>query len=182
MVFFTFLFLIHRPFMLKKIAIAAALAVVSIVSMAAEPPSLYVGGDVGSTRDDESEDRETGIGVFAGYQFNQHIGLEAGFRRLAENETIFDSERVESSADQLSLSAIGTLPLNHGFSVYGRLGYNRVNVKARIQGVRYGEHFNRALYGIGAAYSFNQMVSVRVELQKPVSDLTNLSAGVAFRF
>jgi OOP family OmpA-OmpF porin len=170
--------------MFKKIAIAATLAIVSSMSMAADAPSFYVGGDIGSTDAEGSSDRETGLGIFAGYQFNQHIALEAGYRRLVDNDFYIDSENMSATTDQFSLSAIGTVPLNYGFSVYGRLGYNRLSAKVKQSGgdPTFKEHGNRGLYGIGVAYDINKRLAVRVELQKPMSDLTNLSAGLAFRF
>ena len=59
---------------------------------------------------------------------------------------------------------------------------NRISVKSSGGGYTYKDHANRGLYGIGAAYSFSPAISARVELQKPMSDMTNLSAGVSYKF
>jgi OmpA-OmpF porin, OOP family len=164
--------------MFKKIAIAASLAILSSAAMAADQPYFYAGGDVGSTKLEGADDRETSYGGFAGYQFNENFGLEAGFRRLGDAD--FTGGNVK--ADQYSLSAIGTIPLSNGFSVFGRLGYNRIDSKVRFMGVSDSDHEDEVLYGAGVGYKFSETVSARLEVQKPHSDITNISAGVSFRF
>ncbi|HEY0063240.1 MAG TPA: porin family protein [Telluria sp.] len=163
--------------MFKKIAIAATLAVLSSAAMAADQPYFYAGADAGSTKV-EGADRETSYGAFAGYQINENFGVEAGYRRLADTDILTGNLKV----DQISLSGIGTIPLNNGFSVYGRLGYNRVTADADVGGVGYKDHENKALYGIGLGYAFSPTVAGRLEVQKPDGDITNVSVGVAFRF
>lgn len=155
--------------MFKKIAIAASLAILSSAAMAADQPYFYAGGDVGSTKF-SGIDRETSYGGFGGYQFNQNIAVEAGYRRLAK----LDGD----TADQFHVSAVGTLPLSNGFNVFGRLGVNRLSLEDGADNY----HYNRALYGAGVGYSFSPTVMGRLEVQKPHSDVTNISASVAFRF
>jgi OOP family OmpA-OmpF porin len=168
--------------MFKKIAIAAALAIVSSVSMAADAPKFYVGGDIGTTKFDGESDRESGFGAFAGYQFNQNIAIEAGYRRLVDANDTFFGFKTSTKVDQFAVSAVGTLPLSNGFSVFGRLGANRLSDKTTVAGRAFKDHATRGLYGIGVAYSISPAVSVRLELQKPISELTNLSAGVSYKF
>jgi opacity protein-like surface antigen len=163
--------------MFKKIAIAASLAILSSAAMAADQPYFYAGGDLGSTKV-EGADRETSFGGFAGYQFNENFALEAGIRRLGKAE--FGSADIK--VNQYSLSGVGTIPLSNGFSVFGRLGYNRVDVKASAFGVSDSDHDDEVLYGVGVGYKFSETISGRVEVQKPHSDITNVSVGVAFRF
>lgn len=169
--------------MFKKIAVAAALAMVSSVALADDQSSFYFGGDIGTTRFNQADDREGGTGTFAGYSFNQHVAVEAGYRRLVDSSALFDRENVEARTNQLALSVVGSVPFGKGFSAYGRLGYNRVKADVKELGKeRYQQRTDGGLYGIGMAYTFRKLVSLRVELQKPTSDLTNLSVGVAFRF
>ena len=157
--------------MLKKIAAAAALAIVASTAVAAEAPAFYIGADVGSTKLDGFDDRETGYGVFAGYQINQTYAIEANYRMLADVDG--------AEADQFGLSAIATLPLSSGFNVYGRLGYNR----AELTGAgSFSRKESGVLYGVGLGYEFSPTVAARLEVQKPTSDVTNVSAGVSFSF
>lgn len=164
--------------MFKKIALAAALTLMASSSFAAPVPSYYAGVDAGSTKIDGYSDRETSYGAFFGYQFHTNFAIEGGYRRLAD----FDVIGANVTADQTALSVIGSLPVGNGFSVYGRLGYNRVDVKATTNGVSAKDKTNGGLYGIGASYAFSPVITGRVEFQRPSSDSTNLSAGVAFSF
>ncbi len=74
------------------------------------------------------------------------------------------------------------MPLSNGFSVYGRLGANRMMFKGQFGNVTETEHAHRGVYGVGVGYAFTPVISGRLELQKPMSDLTTLTAGVAFKF
>lgn len=163
--------------MFKKIAIAAALAVVASSSFAADANKFYAGGDLGSTKLD-GFDRETSYGAFVGYNITPAVAVEAGYRRLGT----YDDFGGDIDVNQASISAIGSLPLGNGFGVYGRLGYNRVEVKANAGRYSASESVNRALYGIGATYAFTPAISGRLEVQRPSSDSTNFSAGVSFQF
>ena len=44
------------------------------------------------------------------------------------------------------------------------------------------DHLNRALFGIGLNYAITKEVSARVEWQKPASDASIISLGVAYHF
>jgi OOP family OmpA-OmpF porin len=164
--------------MFKKIAVAAALVAASSAVFAAGPTPFYAGVDVSSTKSDYLDDDKAGYGAFVGYQINQSVAVEGGYHRLADT----DIDGLNVKADQIDVSLIGSVPLTDGFSLYGRIGYNRVDYKFSANGGNYKEHSNNALYGIGLGYAFSPVVSARLEVQKPDSDLTKLVAGVAFKF
>jgi OOP family OmpA-OmpF porin len=160
----------NRIIMFKKIVIASALALIASASFAQSAPGVYAGVDIGTTDFDGVDDSETSAGAFVGYNFDKNFGLEANYRNL------FDKNNVE--ANQFGLSMIATMPLSNTFSVYGRLGYNRLNIESG----GFKDHESKVLYGAGVSYAFTPSISGRVEVQKPHSDLTNLSAGVVFKF
>jgi OOP family OmpA-OmpF porin len=160
--------------MFKKIAVAAALVAASSAVFAAGPTPFYVGADIASNKSDYLDNDKFGYGVFAGYQINQSVAVEAGFHRLADTTV----NGTDVKADQTSVSLIGSVPLTEGFSLLGRIGYNRVDYK--ISGEK--EHSNNALYGIGLGYAFSPVVSARLEVQKPDTDVTKLVAGIAYKF
>jgi OOP family OmpA-OmpF porin len=164
--------------MFKKIAVVAALMIASSTAFAAQPGTVYAGVDAGRTKIDDLSDRDTSYGAFVGYNFNQNVAVEFGYRRLAD----MDLWGTDFKADQAALSVIGTLPLSNGFSVFGRLGYNRIDLEASYLGYTSKDHDSKVLYGVGLGYAFTPAISARVEVQKPSSDSTNLSAGVVFNF
>lgn len=155
--------------MFKKIVIASALALIASASFAQTAPAVYAGVDVGTTKVDVDgyDENDTSIGGFVGYNFNENFAIEGGYRNL------FDKDGFE--LNQTAISGLVIAPLSNGFSVYGRLGYNHLSAKGE-------ESENKALYGAGVSYAFTPTASGRVEIQKPHSDLTNISVGVAFKF
>jgi OOP family OmpA-OmpF porin len=163
--------------MFKKIAVAAALVAASSAVFAAGPTPFYAGVDVSSTKVTGFDD-EGGYGAFLGYKINQSVAVEAGYHRLADT----DINGADATLDQTSISLIGSVPLTDGFSMYGRIGFNRVEGEVSANGFKEKDHTNNALYGIGLGYAFTPVVSGRLEVQKPDSDITKIAAGVVFRF
>jgi OOP family OmpA-OmpF porin len=164
--------------MFKKIAAAAALAVVATSAFAAQPTAFYGGVDVGSTKIDGVDDNKASFGGFLGYGFNQNVAVELGYRQLGK----WDVMGADLKAKQAHLSVIGSWPLNPQLDIYGRLGYNKLRAEASYGGYSYGEDTSGGLYGIGLNYSFTPAIAGRIEVQKPSSDSTNVSVGVAFKF
>jgi|APAra7269097289_1048552.scaffolds.fasta_scaffold20645_2 OmpA-OmpF porin, OOP family len=159
--------------MIKQITAATLLAVASFAASAAEP-QFYVGGDVGSSKHEDLDGRETSVGIFGGYKFDENFAIEAGYRNLGK----WDILGYDLKTNQLALSVIGSVPVADQVAVYGRLGYNRV--EAKIAGEK--DHENKALYGVGVSYQFTKEISGRVEWQRPMSGSSNISAGVAYHF
>ncbi len=164
--------------MFKKIAAAAALAFIATSAFAAQPTAFYGGVDVGSTKIDDFDDSKASFGGFLGYGFNQNVAVELGYRQLGK----FDYLGVDVKAKQTHLSVIGSWPLNPQLDLYGRLGYNQLRAEASYGNYTYGEDTSGGLYGIGLNYSFTPAIAGRIEVQKPSSDSTNISVGVAFKF
>ncbi|MBQ5949193.1 outer membrane beta-barrel protein [Massilia sp. ST3] len=164
--------------MFKKIAALAALIVASSSAFAVEPGALYAGVDAGKTKLEGWSDRETSFGAFVGYKFHPNFAAEFNYRRLGDADIGMFNVKV----DQAALSVIGTMPLGNNFDLYGRLGYNRVEVDASSGGFTGTDSTSRAVYGVGLGYAFTPAISGRIEVQKPTSDLTNVSAGVVFKF
>jgi hypothetical protein len=159
--------------MIKQITAAILMAAASFAAAAAEPTPFYVGADLGRTKVDHF-DNDTSFGVFGGYKFTPNVAVEAGYRKLGE----FGAYGVKTDVDQLSISVLASAPVANNVSVYGRLGYNRL--EAKVGG--YKEHDNKGLFGVGVSYSFTKEVSARIEWQRPSSDAQNLSVGVAYSF
>jgi predicted porin len=160
--------------MLKNIVAAAALTLMASSSFAGTPGTVYGGLDVGSTKIDGFES-ETSFGGFVGYNFHQNFALEAGYRDLGAFKQAVDGDL---DVDQAAISVVGSLPVGNGFNLFGRVGYNRVSYEDNS-----GKgHDNKALFGAGVGYAFSNKVSGRVEVQRPMRDVTNVSVSVAYQF
>jgi OOP family OmpA-OmpF porin len=179
--------------MIKQLIAAAALAGVAAVSHAAEPVSasfpnpFYIGVDAGATKVTGAADgNKSSYGVFAGYNLNSTLAVEAGFRRLYSWEAFGAHEH----GNQTALSLIGTLPLTSNLGVYGRVGVNQLsmhgswtgNLGNGTQSFSYDDKTTHALLGLGVSYKLSDNVSARVEVQRPHPDLTNYSAGISYSF
>jgi OOP family OmpA-OmpF porin len=160
--------------MFKKIALAATLAIAATSSFAQVRPSVYAGIDVGSTKLDGISDRQSSFGGFVGYQFNQSMAVEAGYRRLAD----FDDVTI----NQTHASVIGILPLQSNFNIYGRLGYNHLETKTGLLYAGLNGSESGVLYGVGVGYNFSPNIMVRLEAQKPTSDTSNVSGTLSLKF
>jgi opacity protein-like surface antigen len=163
--------------MLKKIAAAAALALVASSSFAAAPTAFYGGLDVGSSKIDAFDDSETSYGAFLGYGFNRFFAVELGYRELGK----FDVVGGNVKAKQTHLSVIGSYPLNNRLDLYGRLGYSNLDASSSSPYVSVDAE-DGGLYGVGLNYNFTPQLSGRIEAQKPSSDSTNYSVGVVWKF
>lgn len=170
--------------MFKKIAVAA-LVVASSSAFAQQAIPFYVGADVASTKIDGFE-RDEGAGLFVGYKFNQNFAVEAGWHQLAEFSGSDSGVAAKLKVEQTDISVIGTLPLSNGFSVYGRLGYNQIKLKARLsfdgESGSGSEDEDKVVYGAGLAYTFTPAITGRLEVQKPHSEITKIAVGVAYNF
>lgn len=162
--------------MFKKIAAAALFAAVSHSAAAAE--QFYAGADLGATKFQGISGNKTSYGVYGGYQFQENFAAELGLRRLGD----FTLYGVDVETEQAALSLVARLPLSNGFHVYGRLGYNYLDASASYGANHASDNTSGGLYGLGLAYDFTPTVSARVEVQRPSSDSTNLSAGLTFKF
>lgn len=166
--------------MLKKIIAAAAFATMAASSYAATPGSYYVGGDLGVTGPGDLKSTHSSFGGFVGYNFNENFAIEGGYRSLLSYNNGFVNTRL----NQTALSAVGTLPLKNGFSVFGRLGYNRLDGKTDYVGFGTSSKgaVTRPLIGIGVGYDFGNNISTRLEAQRPTGDMTNVSASLKYSF
>lgn len=164
--------------MFKKIAAAAALALMATSAFAAAPTAFYGGVDLGSTKIDDFGDSKASFGGFLGYGFNQNFAVELGYRQLGK----WDVLGVDVKAKQTHLSLVGSYPLNAQLDVYGRLGYNQLRGEASYAGATYGDDTSGGVYGVGLNYSFTPTISGRIEAQKPSSDSTNVNVGLVFKF
>lgn len=159
---------------MKKIVAAAVLAMVATSSMAGTPGTMYAGIDGGSTRIDGLPGKEASFGAFFGYSFHRNFALEAGVRRLGKWHV--PGNVIKS--DQVALSVLGAVPLSSGLSLYGRLGANYLKTRT----CTCNKSTTGVLYGLGLGYEFSETVAARVEAQKPTSDSSNVSIGVAVQF
>ncbi len=160
-----------------------------------------------------SDDSDTGYNATFGYRFSRYFAAELSLVQPGSVESVGRGEidfgqgfvpvtlKLAFSAGGPMVSALGILPVNEKFEIYGRLGYlftaserefsSRVDGRAGGSGGPRGDSQDMVL-GAGAAWNFNQAYSARLEYQKldgvgdpdatGTEDLNVLSLGIVVRF
>jgi len=162
----------------------------------ADNKGFYLGADLGQARNDLSsptspelrlDKTDTAYGLFGGYQFNKYFGAELSIHKLGQHR-IGDSD---AKTTAYSLDAIGRLPVNDKFAVYGRLG--GAHYERDFSGLDGAGNQNSAGFkvGLGADYAINKDWSLRTELTR-YNNLPDLgtygrtmdawNVGVSYRF
>jgi OmpA-OmpF porin, OOP family len=157
-------------------------------------PGFYAGAGLGKASieiDDAGFDADdTAFKVFGGYNFNPNFALELAFIDGGKPDDRFGIGSVEVAVDGINLSALGRLPVNEVFSVFGKLGFASydVEIKGRIGNnvVASDDVSDEDLsYGIGAAFNLGAAVELRAEYEAiDVSDgsFTLLMASGVYKF
>lgn len=187
-------------------AISTAMAQTAI-----SQPSYYIGASIGQSKYKDlpsgltnADDKDTGYKVYGGYQINQNWGIEATYFDLGKftgNESVFNGNTIvpvnaSAKVQAWGLAGTFTAPISHGFSVFGKLGLARSELKTNASGIGFRAHQKEsgtgANYGIGAKYDFAPNFAVRAEwerLNKVGEDATTgetdmdfLSAGITVKF
>jgi len=131
----------------------------------ARTEGFYAGANLGvgmpnlKTPNGVDKDSQAVAGVLAGYKFNPYFAVEGQYTGIGK---VTDNVHGSAKADALSLTAVGILPLNDAFDVYGKLGVAATSSK--VSGISAYDDATRmgATYGLGAEYHFDKTVSMRV--------------------
>jgi OOP family OmpA-OmpF porin len=149
------------------------------------------------------DNRDTGYKLFAGYKFNRNFALEGGYfdlGRFGFTATTVPAGTLNGSIRLrgVNLDAVGILPLNDKFSVFGRLGLNHAEARDSFSGTGAVTVTNPSpsksdtniKFGAGLQYDFNQSLGMRLEAERHriddavgnKGDVDLVSVGLVFRF
>lgn len=167
------------------VAVALLLAVVALPAYAAEK-GTYAGIKAGSNHagfNALTDSTDTAYGVLLGYQYNRNFAVEGEYTDLGRFTT---AAGVTGKSDAWGLSALGIMPLQNRFSVFGKLGIARSGTSTSAAT---GDNRTAATYGLGGQYDATPMIGLRLSWerygvgmvgQNANDDLYSLAA--AFRF
>ncbi len=205
---------------MKKISLLALIA--GLVAVPAFAGDAYVLGSIGQSSFDLNKGgldgvlttaglggissslnkTDTGYKAQVGYQFNENFAVEGGyidFGKFAYSSTFTGgSGNFDYKLTGFNVAAIGILPINDAFSVFGKLGAINAKVDASssisIVGIPVSITGQATKlvpsWGLGATYNLNKQFAVRAEFEQfgkvgdePSKGNINLaSAGVVFKF
>ncbi|MBA3903537.1 MAG: hypothetical protein C0522_07685 [Rhodocyclaceae bacterium] len=203
------------------------LAAIALLTLSAAPVfagDIYVVGSVGRSSADINKNdidsalvsagatgvsssldkNDTGYKLQLGYQFNQNFAVEGGYIDLgkATYSASFTGGSASASvkATGWNVAAVGILPINDAFSVFGKVGTIDAKVEANVSASGPGGTASgsasatkwKTLWGVGATYNISKQVGVRVEYEQfnnlgdknttGEADVSLVSAGVVFKF
>ena len=174
---------------LKKIAVAALLGATAMtlssgaLAQRAAETGWYVGGMVGSNDD---LDDEMAWKISAGYQINRNLAVELGYTALGEVSV----PGLSAEASAWELIGLYKFPVANKFSVYGLLGFARIEAEATasvtVPGVgtvsaTADDSSIELTYGIGVQYDFTPNLGVRAQYQDYDGSAV-ISAGIVYKF
>jgi len=133
-------------------------------------------------------DDDNAYKLFGGYQFNPHFALEAGYFDHGNFNFMSvllqaDIQGGETSVDGFSVDLVGKLPLDFGISAFARAGINNARVEQKFIDSLIGTGFTNRTerdinekFGVGVEYAFNDIFTLRAELERYRIE-SNLMAG-----
>ena len=199
--------------MKRLIATAALATLVATPAFAQSYPGVpdegfYLGTAIGQAtfkNDDfrnlaETDRKDTAFKLFAGYQFNPNFAVEASYLDFGDFTAtdVYNGEpdNFDYSVDGFGFALVGRLPIDAGFSVFGKLGLIAWDGDLKNDYVEDGQRVSDSFgtdgtdpfYGVGVEYVVNQ-VMVRAEFERyDMSDLDSdldvdlISASIGYRF
>lgn len=127
---------------------------------------VYVGAGVGSSSVSShavDSDNDPSLNVDVGYRFNQNFSAEIFARSLSFR--LFDDLAGDSSYypdSHVGVAVLGTIPLGNDFSLYGRLGVGRTEMKSGRKSKKDYNETDPSL-GLGVRYALSPAWSINLE-------------------
>lgn len=164
----------------SAVAIVATVLAFSSFESAAQTKrdaGFYIGGAVGQARwkdacsgvsgpDITCEDTDMAWKILGGYRINRYFSAELGYVDLGKSPANFSGFTDDITAQAWELSAIASLPIATGLSIYGRLGIYRAYVEEKGSFDTVKNSNNDATYGVGVGYKFTRTLGIRGEWQR----------------
>jgi OOP family OmpA-OmpF porin len=167
--------------------LASALALVSLPAAAVDN-GIYLGASVGQSGlqiDDFSYDANaTGYKLIAGWRFLDWLAVEANYLDFGSGDDTVAGTKLETSADGVSLSAVGFLPVGP-VDLFARVG--AVDWSADLTSPGFGRASDDGTdltYGVGAQFRVWSL-SIRAEYEMfdiSDADVDMISVGVTWTF
>jgi len=158
----------------------------------------------GITSSSSLDKRDTAWSLVGGYQFNRNLAVEGGYVNLGHFK--YQSSTTTPAAGSITgrygaggfgVSAVGILPLQQGFSVYGKAGLLLARTELETNGsagIATGETHGRSTngsFGFGLSYDITKNIVGKAEWNRYArvgdsntgrSDIDMYTVGVAYKF
>jgi len=154
---------------MKKLALAASLAVVAALATPAAAQGAYAGA--GYTHYDGDGADVGGVTGRLGYNFTPHLGVEG-----EASFGVGDDDGVELD-NAYGVYGVGRLPISESFEVLGRVGYQQTEISTGAQNDGVG-------YGVGAQWNVTPNFGIRGDYTRLDGDeeIDTLGVGGVVKF
>jgi OmpA-OmpF porin, OOP family len=167
---------------MKKLAAVVLLStIVAGPAVAAETP-FYAGINIGSAEIDfPGASSTTSIALLGGYNFNKNFAAEIAYTDFGSHD--YGGLTLKSSG--LSISGVGSFPINDQFSLFAKLGFASTTLNPSGNPT---EDDTDMTYGIGGQFNVNKQVGIRLGYDvykvgtSPSADQKVMSVGGVFNF
>ena len=181
---------------IKKATMATVFAtLISPVAMADSP--FYIGASAGEADNtdsackglvDKCDKKDTGLKIFAGYEFTDNIAFELDYFDLGETKfqlrdypfqnTLVDLDNGKTTYDGWGVSVVPSIDVAKNLKIFGRIGFvnSTVETKTTITAVNGNpipdtpdKRRSRDMsgrFGAGIQYDLNDQFAVRAEFEK----------------
>ena len=153
----------------------------------ADAPGYYLGARFGTTSSNvkgsqatsytdacavscSTDDSDKAFSLFGGYRFHRHLAAEVAYVDLGDTAVISVSggfSTTKQDTNGLRVVAVGLLPLDRGFTLFGKAGFYRWSSDVRFSnnlGTSYSasESGLKPSFGLGAEYALNKQFSLQL--------------------
>lgn len=170
--------------------------VTASIPVAAQDSGFYVGAGAGMTSFDvcddlaglgltSCDDDDTGFKAYAGKSFTRNFGVEVGWVDLGEITASGPGGTAKVGVDGFQVAALGMLPLNPRFGLFGKVGLYLWDLSASGPGGSLSDDGTDFMFGLGLNWNLARQLDLRVEWEQfdiDGDDVSLISAGVLFRF
>lgn len=148
-------------------AVAAAGAAQAQTQTTPTAPRAYVGAGVATAKNMTSDSHKADGKIFGGYEFNQNVGVEAGYTHFDSRD--FNRPGVSGSTKGYGTYVAGkyTVPVSERVSAYGKLGLSHSKREySNNLGMNFSDSDTGAYGGLGVQYNLNQDVALTAEYER----------------
>ena len=136
------------------------------------------------------DDEDTGLKLFGGYKFNPNFAVEGAWIDLGEISASDGVVTVTEEVDGFQLAAVGIIPINPQFGIFGKVGVYMWDVSATASAPGFGsasasDDGTDIMFGAGANWNFSKQFGLRAEWERfdiDGDDVDFLSIGAQFNF
>lgn len=162
---------------MKKVIVASLLsAFVATPALADNTGKFYVAGDIGSasytnvTVAAGTYPNPGMLRIAGGYHFSPTFAAELGISGFGDSVLSSGTSSGTVKASSVQIAAVGSLPLNSRFDLFGKVGIaaNKNQIDVQTSGVTtasYSSSQSSLLVGFGAQYHINSQLSVRAQYE-----------------